>query len=164
MAANESETNGMPCGDYGWRVASRVANPRILLINKRVQRPAKPWTPVRFRAPPPNNCILRACSRLILTASLSLRYCKGFAILKGFAMSTATVTSKGQITIPATVRERLGLASGDRVEFVEFAPGEFALKLATEDVRSLKGMIQRPARPVSLGAMNAAIRRRGSGR
>ncbi len=84
--------------------------------------------------------------------------------MKGFAMSTATVTSKGQITIPATVRERLGLASGDRVEFVEFAPGEFALKLATEDVRSLKGMIQRPARPVSLGAMNAAIRRRGSGR
>ena len=107
---------------------------------------------------------LASLLKIDLDGDLSLHYCKGFAILKGMAMSTATVTSKGQITIPVTVRERLGLASGDRVEFVEFAPGEFALKLATEDVRSLKGIIQRPARPVSLGAMNAAIRRRGSGR
>jgi len=79
-------------------------------------------------------------------------------------MSTATLTSKGQITIPLAVRRKLGLDTGDRVEFVELAPGEFALKSATEDVRSLKGMIRRPARPVSIGAMNAAIRRRGSGR
>jgi antitoxin PrlF len=74
------------------------------------------------------------------------------------------MTSKGQITIPVAVREKLGLAAGDRVEFVELVPGEFALKAATEDVRSLKGMIQRPARPVSIGAMNAAIKRRASGR
>ena len=79
-------------------------------------------------------------------------------------MATATLTSKGQITIPVAVREKLGLAAGDRVEFVELAPGEFALKAATEDVRSLKGMIQRPARPVSIGTMNAAIRRRASRR
>jgi AbrB family looped-hinge helix DNA binding protein len=79
-------------------------------------------------------------------------------------MTTATLTSKGQITIPAAVREKLGLASGDRVEFVEVAPGEFALKAATEDVRSLRGMIQPPARAVSIETMNAAIKRRGSGR
>ncbi len=79
-------------------------------------------------------------------------------------MTAATLSSKGQITIPATVREKLGLATGDRVEFVELAPGEFALKAATEDVRSLKGMARRPPEPVSLAAMNAAIRRRGSGR
>lgn len=30
----------------------------------------------------------------------------------------ATVTSKGQITIPAEVRKHLGLKQGDRVEFV----------------------------------------------
>jgi antitoxin PrlF len=79
-------------------------------------------------------------------------------------MATATLTSKGQITIPVAVREKLGLATGDRVEFVEVGPGEFALKAATEDVRSLKGMIRRPSTPVSVGAMNAAISRRGSRR
>jgi antitoxin PrlF len=79
-------------------------------------------------------------------------------------MSTATLTTKGQITIPLAVRRKLGLDAGDRVEFVELAPGEFALKPATEDVRSLKGMIRRTVRPVSIGAMNAAIKRRGSGR
>jgi AbrB family looped-hinge helix DNA binding protein len=79
-------------------------------------------------------------------------------------MSTATLKSKGQITIPLMVRRRLGLDAGDRVVFVELVPGEFALKPATEDVRSLKGMIRKPARPVSIGAMNAPIKRRGSGR
>ena len=79
-------------------------------------------------------------------------------------MVAATLTSKGQITIPVVVREKLGLATGDRVEFVEIGPGEFALKAATEDVRSLKGMVRRPSTPVSLGAMSAAIRRRGSRR
>src|SRR5206468_5041937 len=42
---------------------------------------------------------------------------------------------------------------------VPLAPGEFALKPATEDVRSLKGLIRAPARSVSIGAMNAAVKR-----
>jgi antitoxin PrlF len=79
-------------------------------------------------------------------------------------VATATLTSKGQITIPLDVRRKLGLDAGDRVEFVELAPGEFALKAATEDVRSLKGMIRKPVLPVSIDAMNVAIRRRGGGR
>jgi AbrB family looped-hinge helix DNA binding protein len=79
-------------------------------------------------------------------------------------MSAATVTSKGQITIPVAVREKLGVAAGDRVEFVEFAPGEFALRAATEDVRALRGAISAPKRAVSIEAMNAAIRRRAARR
>jgi AbrB family looped-hinge helix DNA binding protein len=79
-------------------------------------------------------------------------------------MTAATLTSKGQITIPAAVREKLGIAAGDRVEFVELAPGEFALRAATEDVRALKGIVRRSSKPVSVDAMNAAIRRRGSRR
>jgi len=78
-------------------------------------------------------------------------------------MSTATLTSKGQITIPADVRRRLGLESGDRVEFVE-VDGGFAIKPANDDVRSLKGLLRKPAKPVSIEAMNAAIRARGGGR
>jgi antitoxin PrlF len=79
-------------------------------------------------------------------------------------MTAATLTSKGQITIPRSVREKLGVSVGDRVEFVEVAPGEFALKAATEDVRSLKGAIKRPARAVPISEMNVAIRQRRSGR
>jgi len=78
-------------------------------------------------------------------------------------MAEATLTSKGQITIPRSVREKLGLSSGDRVEFVEVAPGEFSLKPTTEDVRTLKGAIKQPSRPVTISQMNAAIRRRRSG-
>lgn len=77
-------------------------------------------------------------------------------------MSTATVTTKGQITIPADVRRRLGLESGDRVEFVEMEGG-FAIKPAIDDVRSLKGLLRRPAKPVSISEMNTVIRARGGG-
>ena len=79
-------------------------------------------------------------------------------------MSAATVTSKGQITIPIAVREKLGVGAGDRVEFVEVAPGEFALRAATEDVRALRGAVTRPKKGVSIEAMNAAIRRRAARR
>lgn len=33
-------------------------------------------------------------------------------------MATATITSKGQLTVPKEIRDRLGLKPGDRVEFV----------------------------------------------
>jgi antitoxin PrlF len=75
-------------------------------------------------------------------------------------MTTAKLTSKGQITIPADIRHRLGVETGDRLEFVELAEGGFAIKPANDDVRSLKGLLKKPARPVSIDAMNAAIRQR----
>jgi AbrB family looped-hinge helix DNA binding protein len=79
-------------------------------------------------------------------------------------MTTATVTSKGQITIPLDVRQRLGIDVGDRIEFVELAEGEFAIKPAVQDVRSLKGMLRKPPTPVSTESMRKAIRQRGSGK
>ena len=42
-------------------------------------------------------------------------------------MSTATMTSKGQITIPAIVRSALGVEAGDQVEFVQVEPGRFEI-------------------------------------
>ena len=74
-------------------------------------------------------------------------------------MSSAVVTSKGQITIPKPVRDGLGVETGDRVEFVELERGVYTVVAATRDVRSLKGMIPRPAKPVSVEDMNKAIRR-----
>ncbi|HEY9792510.1 MAG TPA: AbrB/MazE/SpoVT family DNA-binding domain-containing protein [Candidatus Obscuribacterales bacterium] len=75
-------------------------------------------------------------------------------------MSTATVTSKGQITIPVEVRQRLGIDAGDRVEFVEIAEREFVIKPIVDDVRSLKGMLRPPKQPVSTQMMRDAVRRK----
>jgi antitoxin PrlF len=77
-------------------------------------------------------------------------------------MATATVTSKGQITLPVDVRRSLGVDSGDRVEFVEVAPGRFELVAATRPVTALKGMFGKRAKAVSIDEMNAVIARRGA--
>src|SRR5450631_1909111 len=75
------------------------------------------------------------------------------------AVTTATLTSKGQITIPAEVREALGVDTGDRVEFVEIAPGRYEFIAATKSVTALKGMFGKPRKSVSIEEMNAAIAR-----
>ncbi|MGC1461214.1 MAG: AbrB/MazE/SpoVT family DNA-binding domain-containing protein [Terracidiphilus sp.] len=56
-------------------------------------------------------------------------------------MPTATVTSKGQITIPAQVRISLGLDTGDKVDFVEIEKGQFILKPRTASIRDLEGCV-----------------------
>ena len=79
-------------------------------------------------------------------------------------MTIATVTSKGQITIPARVRAAMGIDAGDRVEFVELDEGQFTLVPATRSVQELKGLFQgKRGRPVSIKEMKAAIARRASG-
>jgi AbrB family looped-hinge helix DNA binding protein len=75
-------------------------------------------------------------------------------------MSGAKLTSKGQITLPKSVRDRLRLGTGDRVEFVETEAG-FVLKTATRDIRALKGILPRPLRPISVEDMKTAIARMG---
>lgn len=77
-------------------------------------------------------------------------------------MATATLTSKGQITIPATVRMSLGVEAGDRVEFVEVEPGRFELVAATQSATALKGLVRKPASPVTVDAMNDAIAAQGA--
>ena len=77
-------------------------------------------------------------------------------------MTTATVTSKGQNTIPAEVRQAIQVEPGDRVEFVEVQPGRFEVVAATGSVRQLKGMFGKAARSVSVEDMNRAIAARGA--
>jgi len=79
-------------------------------------------------------------------------------------MATAVITSKGQITIPKSVRKRLGVDAGDRVEFVESESGVFTVIAATRDVKELKGIVPKPARPVSVDDMGRAIARMGGRR
>ena len=75
-------------------------------------------------------------------------------------MASATLTSKGQVTVPKSVRERLGIEAGDRLEFIESEHG-FLVVAATRDIRSLKGIVARPKKPVSLEDMNNAIEKMG---
>jgi AbrB family looped-hinge helix DNA binding protein len=78
-------------------------------------------------------------------------------------MPTATVTSKGQVTIPRKVRETLRLRPGDRVDFVLGEDGAVRLRAGEGDVSELRGLLRRPRRrPVSLEEMEAAITRRGA--
>jgi len=79
-------------------------------------------------------------------------------------MATATLTSKGQITIPKEVRDALGVEAGDRLEFVAEEKGVYKVVPATRDVRHLKGLVAKPARPVTIDAMKGAVARRGSGK
>lgn len=77
-------------------------------------------------------------------------------------MSTATLTTKGQITIPADVRRALNVEAGDRVEFVQVEPGRFEVIASTRSVRELKGMFGKTKRSVSIDEMNAAIAKQAS--
>ena len=76
-------------------------------------------------------------------------------------MALATLSSKGQVTIPKQVREGLGVATGDRIEFVEIAPGRYEVLAATRDVRALKGIVGKAKRVVTVEEMNEAIEQMG---
>ena len=78
-------------------------------------------------------------------------------------MPSATLTSKGQITIPKEVREHLGIEPGDRVSFNIGSAGDVTVEPETVDFRSLRGILKSRKR-VSLHAMETAIRRGASGR
>jgi antitoxin PrlF len=79
-------------------------------------------------------------------------------------MPQATLTTKGQITIPKEVRERLGVVAGDRLDFVEQERGVYKVVAATRDVRQLKGMVPKPPKPVSVEEMKAAVRKLATGK
>lgn len=77
-------------------------------------------------------------------------------------MPTATVTSKGQVTLPRRIREALRVRPGDRIDFVLAENGEVRVRAGEVDVSELRGLLRRPGRrPVSLEAIDEAIARRG---
>ena len=61
-------------------------------------------------------------------------------------MPTATLSSKGQITIPKTIRERLHLHAGDRILFILERDGMVTMRPATKDLSALKGLLKKPGR------------------
>lgn len=73
-------------------------------------------------------------------------------------MRTSAVTRKGQVTIPVSVRKRLGLRQGDRVAFVD-EDDRIVLKPVQNDVRAAFGLVK-TRRSASLRQMDEAIRKR----
>ncbi|HFE37602.1 MAG TPA: AbrB/MazE/SpoVT family DNA-binding domain-containing protein [Gammaproteobacteria bacterium] len=69
----------------------------------------------------------------------------------------ATITSKGQITLPKALREQLHLVSGDRVEFIIDKSNIVRMLPRKASVTNLKGMLPKPDKPVTLEEMEAAI-------
>jgi len=71
----------------------------------------------------------------------------------------ATVSSKGQVVIPADVRRKLGLTQGSVLRFVVDGDS-VSLVAAGGDIRKLKGRLRVPPRPVSVDDMNETIAER----
>jgi AbrB family looped-hinge helix DNA binding protein len=75
-------------------------------------------------------------------------------------MSVATITSKGQLTLPKEVREHLGVDQGDRVEFVVEANGAVRVRRLAGSIEQLYGILQRPGlEPLTVEEMDEEIRR-----
>ncbi len=73
-------------------------------------------------------------------------------------MITATLTSKGQLTLPKAIRDSLHLRTGDRIRFQLTDNGEAVLKPITKSVDDVFGRLHDPAQAsVSVDEMNAAI-------
>ncbi len=69
----------------------------------------------------------------------------------------AVLSSKGQITIPAAVRNQLRLKTGDVLDFICTNGESVELVPARTPVQALKGIVPKPRKPVSLEQMDAAI-------
>lgn len=69
----------------------------------------------------------------------------------------ATLTTKGQITLPKLLRDALHLKSGDKIIFEEKMDGSFALRPKTMDVSELKGMLSYRGPPKTLEEMDWVI-------
>ncbi len=70
----------------------------------------------------------------------------------------ATITSKGQVTLPKPIRDKLHLEAGDKIDFT-LEGDSLRVTPVTASVTQLKGMVPKPAVPVSLEEMDAAVAR-----
>jgi antitoxin PrlF len=79
-------------------------------------------------------------------------------------MAVATIISKGQTTIPKSVRERLHLRAGDRVEFVVQDDGTTLMVPTTLTLDQLKASVPPPDKAMTLEEIDASIARHAAER
>ena len=75
----------------------------------------------------------------------------------------ATITSKGQVTLPKALREALNLSAGDKLCFVLSGKNEVRMIPKHMPVQKLKGILPVPDLPVSLEEMKLAVQKGASG-
>jgi AbrB family looped-hinge helix DNA binding protein len=73
-------------------------------------------------------------------------------------MSNATVTSKGQITIPKDVRDRLKLRPGTRVRFVVESGEVASMRREIVSIKDLAGFLAPAPRTATIEEMDDAVR------
>ena len=76
-------------------------------------------------------------------------------------MPTSTLTSKGQVTVPKAIRDRLGLVEGQVLEFTVAEDGRIVVRPCERDV-GLCGVLRdfAPDHPISVEEMKKAVRGR----
>ena len=74
----------------------------------------------------------------------------------------ATLTSKGQVTLPKALRDELDLCAGDKLNFVLRDGGLFEVVPLKRPASQLRGILPKPKRPVTIDQMNTAIAQGGS--
>lgn len=70
----------------------------------------------------------------------------------------ATLTSKGQITLPKEIRERLGLDAGSMLDFQILADNTITARPVKPDARRIRGLLKSPhATPLTVEQMDEAV-------
>ena len=76
-------------------------------------------------------------------------------------MALATLTTKGQVTIPKTIRDSLNLNTGDKIEIIVSEKREAIIRPVSKKVDDIFCKLHKPGRKaVSLETMDDAIRDR----
>jgi AbrB family looped-hinge helix DNA binding protein len=73
-------------------------------------------------------------------------------------MAVATITSKGQVTIPKKIRDKLGLKPGDKVDFEVNDKGKLEVSTKTYSIMDTAGMLYRPGQKAkTIEEMNEGV-------
>ncbi len=70
----------------------------------------------------------------------------------------ATVTVKGQVTVPKAIRDQLKIEQGTQLDFKLNADGTFLVRPLKRSALSIVGLLKRPGQvAMTLGQMNQAV-------
>ena len=72
----------------------------------------------------------------------------------------ATLTSKGQITLPKEIRDRLGLDAGSMLDFQVLPDNTITARAVKPDARRIRGLLKSPhPEPLTVEQMDDAVSR-----